>query len=79
MENRERDRMSKRTSPTEAGDLNRETSQNVGRSKSTSTAEFGQKIGQSEKLENSSGGRENRDVSYGSGENRSSGSSSGRH
>lgn len=61
MDNRERDRMSQRTEPTEAGKLNRETSEREGRN-SGSTAEFGQKIGQSEQLGgNQKGGSMNRD------------------
>src|SRR5690349_2901142 len=51
MENRERDRVSQRTEPTEAGKLNRETSETLGRrSNVNTTAEFGQSIGRSEDL-----------------------------
>jgi hypothetical protein len=51
MENRERDRVSKRTTGTEAGDINRETSERVGREQNSGTsAEFGQGIGRSEYL-----------------------------
>jgi hypothetical protein len=51
MENRERDRVSQRTSPTEAGDINRQASEERGREQNSGTsAEFGQKIGRSEDL-----------------------------
>ena len=52
MENRERDRVSQRTSPTEAGELNRRVEEEKGREHNSGTsAEFGQKIGRSENLE----------------------------
>ena len=52
MENRERDRVSQRASPTEAGELNRRVEEEKGREHNSGTsAEFGQKIGRSEKLE----------------------------
>ena len=52
MENRERDRVSQRASPTEAGELNRRVEEERGREHHKDTsAEFGQKIGRSEKLE----------------------------
>jgi hypothetical protein len=54
MENRDRDKMSRNTGSTEAGDVNRSTSQNIGQQKSGSSAEFGQKIGRSEDIENES-------------------------
>ncbi len=90
MENRERDRVSQRASPTEAGELNRRVEEEKGREQNSGTdAEFGQKIGRSENLEG--GNMRNRKdepmtnigSSTGSGrevredENRSSGSSSG--
>ena len=51
MENRERDRVSQRTEPTEAGQINRQTSESAGReSNSGTSAEFGQSIGRSENL-----------------------------
>ena len=51
MDNRDRDRVSGRTEPTEAGKLNRETSEELGRrSNMGTTAEFGQSIGRSENL-----------------------------
>ena len=49
MENRERDKMSRNSSSTSAGDINRSTSSNSGRDKSDSNADFGQNIGRSEK------------------------------
>ena len=49
MENRERDRLSKRTTPTEAGQINRQVEEEKGREHhSGTTAEFGQNIGESE-------------------------------
>jgi hypothetical protein len=52
MENRERDRVSQRTSPTEAGRINREVEEEKGREQNSGTsAEFGQSIGRSENLE----------------------------
>jgi hypothetical protein len=52
MENRERDRVSQRTAPTEAGELNRRVEEEKGREHNSGTsAEFGQKIGRSENLE----------------------------
>jgi hypothetical protein len=52
MENRERDRVSQRSSPTEAGDLNRRTEEEKGREHNSGTsAEFGQNVGRSENLE----------------------------
>jgi hypothetical protein len=50
MENRERDKMSKNTESTSAGDVNRNTSSQIGKDKSDSSADFGQKIGRSENL-----------------------------
>lgn len=51
MENRERDRVSQRTQPTEAGQLNRHVEEEKGREvNSGTTAEFGQSIGRSENL-----------------------------
>ncbi len=52
MENRERDRVSQRASPTEAGELNRRVEEEKGRQQNSGTsAEFGQQIGRSENLE----------------------------
>jgi hypothetical protein len=52
MENRERDRVSQRDSPTEAGEINRRVEEEKGREHNSGTsAEFGQKIGRSENLE----------------------------
>jgi hypothetical protein len=55
MENRERDRVSQRTTPTEAGEINRKTSEEKGRENSGSGAEFGQSIGRSEHLSEGEG------------------------
>lgn len=53
MENRERDRMNKRESPTDGGRVNRETSERMSREGRNSDKEFGQSIGKSERpLEN---------------------------
>jgi hypothetical protein len=52
MENRDRDRMSQRSSSTEAGEQNRRVESEKGREHNSGTsAEFGQKIGRSENLE----------------------------
>jgi hypothetical protein len=52
MENRERDRMSQRSTPTEAGQINRHAEEEKGRQHNSGTsAEFGQNIGRSENLE----------------------------
>ena len=49
MENRERDRVSQRTTPTDAGEINRHVEEEKGRQHhSGTTAEFGQTIGESE-------------------------------
>ena len=58
MENRERDRVSQRSTPTEAGELNRRTEEERGRRENSGTAEFGQNIGRSENL--NEGGEMNR-------------------
>jgi hypothetical protein len=50
MEDRERDRVSQRTTPTEAGQINRHVEEEKGRRNSASDVEFGQKIGRSENL-----------------------------
>lgn len=56
MENRERDRMSQRTTPTEAGEINRRTEEAKGRDEG-SGVEFGKNIGRSEDLDaNTTGG-----------------------
>ena len=53
MDNRNRDKMSKEsTSSTSAGNVNRQTSQDIGNRNSDSDASFGQNIGRSENLEN---------------------------
>jgi len=57
MENRERDRVSQRNSSTDAGDMNRKTEQERG--KSGTGTEFGQNIGRSENL-GEGGNMENR-------------------
>jgi hypothetical protein len=49
MENRDRDKLSQSEGPTEAGDINRETSQKKGK-ENDSSADFGQSIGRSEEL-----------------------------
>lgn len=67
MENRERDRVSQRSSPTDAGRINRETSEEIGRERNSGTdAEFGQSIGRSENLrEGGEMRRNNNDESIG--------------
>jgi hypothetical protein len=59
MENRDRSKMSQNTTPTEGGDVNRNTSSNIGKEKSDSSAEFGQNIGRSENPENEPSRRTN--------------------
>lgn len=51
MENKDRDKLSRNANPTPAGDVNRNTSSDIGKSQSGSSAEFGQNIGRSEKPE----------------------------
>src|SRR5256885_11064951 len=79
MENRERDKMSKNTESTSAGNVNRNTSSQIGKNKSDSSADFGQNIGRSENLNEPSSrtGNSSGSSGYGSSSsNRSSGSSS---
>lgn len=52
MENRERDRVSQRTSSTEAGEVNRRTEEQKG--KQDGSVDFGKKIGKSEGFEDGS-------------------------
>lgn len=61
MENRERDRVSQRTTPTDAGQLNRQVEEEKGRRHHTgTTAEFGQNIGESEHPRDEGGDMRNR-------------------
>src|SRR3954466_15395407 len=78
MENRERDKMSKNTESTSAGDVNRNTSSQIGKNKSDSSADFGQNIGRSENLDEPSSrtGGSVGSSGYGSSPSRSSGSTS---
>jgi hypothetical protein len=77
MENRERDKMSKNTESTSAGDVNRNTSSQIGKNKSDSSADFGQNIGRSENLNEPNSRTGNVGSSgYGSSPSRSSGSTS---
>jgi len=78
MENRDRDKMSRNTESTSAGDVNRNTSSQIGKNKSDSSADFGQKIGRSENLNEPSSrtGGSSGSSGYGSSPSRSSGSSS---
>jgi hypothetical protein len=77
MENRERDKMSRNTESTSAGDVNRNTSSQIGKNKSDSSADFGQNIGRSENLNEPSSRTGNSGSSgYGSSPSRSSGSTS---
>jgi hypothetical protein len=60
MDNRERDRVSQRNTPTDAGELNRGFEEEKGRRQhSDTTAEFGQNIGESEFPNDSKGGNMN--------------------
>lgn len=79
MENRERDRMSQRSSPTEAGEINRRTEERKGR-EDGSSVEFGKNVGRGENLDaNTTGGsmNNNRNRQQGSMENESSRRSGG--
>lgn len=79
MENRERDKMSRNTESSSAGNVNRNTSSQIGKNKSDSSADFGQNIGRSENLKepNSRTGKSSGSSGYGSSSSsRSSGSSS---
>lgn len=59
MQNRERDRVSRRGAPTEAGELNRRTEEEKGRERNRGTdADFGQSIGRAETPEHNSGAEE---------------------
>ncbi len=58
MENRDRDKISKGTGSTPAGDVNRDTSSNIGQQKSGSSADFGQKVGRGENIESEQGSRQ---------------------
>jgi len=61
MENRERDQVSQRTTPTEAGQINRHVEEEKGRRHHTgTTAEFGQNIGESEHPRQEGGDMRNR-------------------
>ena len=56
MENRERDKVSRNSStPTDAGEVNRNTSERMHKDRSDSSVDFGEKIGRSEGLNNESG------------------------
>jgi len=52
MDNKDRDKLSRNTTPTSAGNVNRSTSERMSHEKSANSAEFGNKIGRSEDLEN---------------------------
>src|SRR5436190_20513502 len=57
MENRDRDKISKSTGSTPAGDVNRSTSSSIGQ-KSDSSVDFGQKVGRGENIESEQGSRQ---------------------
>ena len=76
MDNRERDKMKSNTS---GSDVNRNTSSQIGKDKSDSSADFGQNSGQSEKLNDpNSRGSSSSSSGYGSSGDRNS-SSGDRH
>src|SRR4051812_5414659 len=60
MEKRERDKLSRSTTPTDAGDVNRETSSNLGQKKNHTSVEFGEKIGSAESAKSSDFGSDDR-------------------
>ena len=77
MENRDRDRVSQRSTPTEAGRINREVEEEKGRSHNRGTsAEFGQSIGRSEDLSEGDNMRNKNDNDL---KNTSMGNESSRH
>ncbi len=75
MDNRERDKMKSNTS---GSDVNRNTSSRIGKDKSDSSAGFGQKSGQSEKLNEPNSRGSSGSSGYGSSGDKSS-SSGSRH
>jgi hypothetical protein len=81
MENRDRDKVSQGSRPTDAGKVNRETSERMGRDQDSS-ADFGQSIGRSEELNNPDSGSSGSSIGNtersSPGRNRS-GSSEGEH
>lgn len=87
MDNKDRDKLSRSTTPTSAGDVNRDTSERLHDEKSGNAAEFGNKIGRSEDMshepsrrsgsERSSSSSGSDWQSSGSSRSRSSGSGSG--
>ena len=74
METRDRDKMSKSTGSTSAGDVNRKTSSSIGQQKSDDSANFGQKVGGSQNI-GSSPGRQSGSSGMQGDSGRSSGSS----
>ena len=76
MENRDRDKISKSTGSTPAGDVNRNTSSNSGQQKSGSSADFGKKVGRGENIESEKGSRQSGSIGS-SGMQSDSGRSSG--
>ncbi|MCU1231169.1 MAG: hypothetical protein JWO97_4053 [Acidobacteria bacterium] len=77
MENRERDKVSRNSStPTDAGEVNRNTSERMHKNRSDSSVDFGEKIGRSEGL-NSESGRSSGSGSMGSSSSSSSGGNRG--
>lgn len=83
MQNPDRDKISRSTGPTDAGDVNRATSEHSGSSHQNSTsAEFGQNIGRSENLNEPNkrtGQMEPPQGSSSSSDDDRTGSNSGRH
>ena len=76
MKNRERDEVSQRTTPTEAGRINREVEEKKGREQGDTSAEFGQSIGRSEDLSEGDNMRNKNDNDL---KNTSMGNESSRH
>jgi hypothetical protein len=79
MENRERDKVSQRREPTEAGDINRKTSEDIGRRQSESGVEFGENIRRGENLEANPDMSRNESSPPRGGSKSSGDSSEGRH
>ena len=58
MDNRDRDKLSRSTGPTDAGKVNRDVSERRGQEEHIAPREFGQNIGESENLEPNTRGDE---------------------
>lgn len=71
MENKDRDKVSRNTTSTSAGNVNRETSERMSHEKSGNAAEFGNRIGRAEDLTNEPSSRSSSSSGIGSSGSRS--------